>query len=93
MDLNLLCGLAVLTGVLLLLILLQARKPIKRGIRRPSEWPKPPQLAHFMKMEDIPPSYYKMGNAVILDRILLIYDGEAWVEPKPSACPTCGKCW
>lgn len=73
---------------LLVLIVLQARKPVKRHT-----WPepKPPQLLHVKSIAEIPLSYYAAGNAVVLDRTLLIFDGSNWIEPRQSGCPTCGR--
>lgn len=81
-------GLFFIIILLLVLIVLQARKPIKR-----QAWPepKPPQLLHVRSIAEIPPSYYAAGNAVVLDKILLVFDGSNWIEPRQSGCPTCGR--
>lgn len=99
MGINPTFAIAVVIVLLLVLIVLQAKKPVKRGIQRPEEWPEPPtefspiKLARFMKIEDVPTAYYATGNAIVLNKTLLVYDGSEWVEPPKPVCPTCGKCW
>jgi len=75
------CALQLLAWLMLVVMLLERRRRRLALVPAPIlSWPAPTFLL-FERLEDVPLSFYLLGNAISINRQLMIYDGTAWVYP------------